>query len=76
MAETSTPDPAQDPVEILAESLATDDFVNSCAAFQDDAWYLLNSLREAGWRIVRTETSTLDQSGELYRITEEWTAGE
>jgi hypothetical protein len=40
-----------------------------------DATTALKALTDAGWRIVRTETSTLDQSGELFRITEEW-AGE
>lgn len=69
-------DGAKSPVEIIADSLASADFVNSLASYDDDAWYLLNSLTQAGWRIVRTESveaSTEDGPDWFARIAEEWT---
>lgn len=61
----------QDPVQIVHRALV-EGGEDSGIAFVE-ASMALKVLHEAGWRIVRLETSTLDQRGDLYRITEEWT---
>jgi hypothetical protein len=62
-----------DPVDLLVDELRVQREVGAPGKEAAGAWLLLNTLTDAGWRIVRTDPGT--EAGERVIVLEEWTGG-